>query len=212
VEVPDLRVESTAERAAPIGEQPDGTTIEPELAALKHKNAARIGVFCALVALGVAVRLLSTTPNFSAVAAASLFAGFYFRNRATAVLVPLAIMTISDQFLGGYTRGVMIAVYAALLVPMAWSSVMRLGLTPLRVGSAAVSSSVAFYVLTNAAVWYAWYEHTWDQLIHCYARALPFFGYTLASDLLFSATFFSLYVIAVRLHGARLHTPSLEAV
>lgn len=178
---------------------------------MKTDHAIRMGVFCALVALGVAVRLVSTTPNFSAVAAASLFAGFYFRNRATALLVPLAIMTISDQFLGGYTRGVMIAVYGSLLVPMAWSSVMRRGLTPLRVGSAAVSSSVAFYLLTNAAVWYAWYQHTWDQLLHCYARALPFFGYTLASDLLFAASFFSLYAVVARLHGARVPAAALEA-
>lgn len=179
--------------------------------AVKREVLVRGGVFVALVALSVAVRLISTTPNFSAVAAASMFAGFYFRHRATAIAVPLVAMTISDQFLGGYTRGVMLAVYASLLVPMLWSGVLRRGLSPLRVGSAAVSSSIAFYVLTNAAVWYAWYEHTWDQLLHCYVLATPFFGYTLTSDAVFSATFFSLYAIGHNLYGARVAAPSVEA-
>jgi hypothetical protein len=211
VEVPGVRVEFAEDGGARNSQPPRSDNLLGELTAVKRETAIRLGVFSVLVALGVAVRLVSTTPNFSAVAAASLFAGFYFRNRVTALLVPLAIMTISDQFLGGYTRMVMIAVYASLLVPLAWSRVMRRGLTPLRVGSAALSSSVAFYLLTNLAVWFAWYEHTWNQLLHCYVLALPFFGYTLASDLLFSASFFALYVLAVRLRGARLAPPALNA-
>ncbi len=163
---------------------------------MKRDLLTRAGVFTALVGLAVTVRLVSETPNFSAVTAAALFAGFYFRHRFTAVCVPLAIMTLSDPFLGGYAKPVMAAVYGSLLIPIAWRSVLRAGLTPSRVGLGAVSSSVAFYLLSNAAVWYAWYPRTWDGLIRCYALALPFFANTLTSDILFSAGFFGLYALA----------------
>ncbi len=165
---------------------------------MKRDLLTRAGVFAALVALAVTVRLVSETPNFSAVTAAALFAGFYFRHRLTAACVPLAIMTLSDPFLGGYAKPLMAAVYGSLLIPVAWRSVLRAGLTPARVGLGAVSSSVAFYLLSNAAVWYAWYPRTWDGLIRCYTLALPFFANTLAGDLVFSAGFFGLYALATR--------------
>ena len=134
-------------------------------------------------------------------AAATLFAGFYFRQRLTAVSVPLAIMTLSDPFLGGYAKPLMAAVYGSLLIPIAWRSVLRADLSPTRVGLAAVVSSLTFYLLSNAAVWYAWCPHTLEGMARCYALALPFFGNTLASDLLFSAGFFGLYALAT--HGSK---------
>ena len=169
---------------------------------VKRELVTKAAVFCALVGLAVTVRLVSETPNFSAVAAASLFAGFYFRRSATAFCVPLATMTISDQFLGGYAKAVMVAVYASLLIPIAWRSVLRSRLSPLRVGAAALSSSVAFYVFTNAAVWYCWHPHTWTDLVHCYALALPFFKHTVISDATFAAGFFGLYALAIAWRGA----------
>jgi hypothetical protein len=159
-------------------------------------------VFCALVGLGVAVRLVSETPNFSAAAATVLFAGFYFRHRTTAICVPLAIMTLSDYFLGGYAKPMMVAVYGSLLIPIAWRSRLRTGLTPARVGLGAVSSSLAFYLLTNAAVWLMWYPATWQSLLRCYTVALPFFVNTLTGDVFFAAGIFGLYALATRASNA----------
>ena len=163
---------------------------------MNRNQLEKSAVFCALVGIAVAVRLVSETPNFSAVAAAALFAGFYFRHRTTAICVPLAIMTISDCFLGGYSKPMMVAVYGSLLIPIAWRSLLRGGLTPVRVGLGAVSSSLAFYVLTNGATWLMWYPATWQGLVRCYSTALPFFGNTLAGDVIFAATFFGLYALA----------------
>ena len=165
-------------------------------------------VFFALVALAVLVRLISSTPNFAPVAATALFAGFYFRHRTTAICVPLLAMMISDYFLGGYAKLVMISVYGSFLLPVAWRSILRAKLSPLRVGLGAVSSSVAFFVFTNAAVWYSWYPHTLAGLTRCYTTAVPFFAYTLASDVLFAAGFFSLYTLAVRLSAVRVAVPA----
>lgn len=165
---------------------------------MMRDRAIRAGVFVALVGLAVAVRLLSETPNFNAVTAATLFAGFYFRKRMTAVCVPLLVMSLSDVFLGGYDKGMMAAVYLSLMVPIAWRGVLRRKLSPLSVGSGAVCSSLSHYLLSNAAVWYAWYEHSWAGLAQCYAAALPFLANSLTSDVLFSAGFFGLFALAAQ--------------
>jgi Family of unknown function (DUF6580) len=165
-------------------------------------------VFVALVTLAIAVRLVSETPNFGAVTAAALFAGFYFRSRMTALCVPLLAVAVSDLSLGGYAKAMMAAVYLSHLMPIAWRGVLRRRLSPLSVGAAALCSSLTFYVLSNAAVWYAWYPSTWQGLTECYITALPFFVNSIKSDLLFSAGFFGLYALAVQFSAPRAASPA----
>ena len=99
---------------------------------MTYDRAMRAAVFCGLVGLALAVRLMSETPNFNAVTAAALFAGFFFRSRTTAICVPLLAMAVSDLFLGGYEKHVMIAVYGSLLIPIAWRSMLRAELSVAR--------------------------------------------------------------------------------
>jgi hypothetical protein len=169
-----------------------------EEAVVKRDDLIRAAVFFALVAIAVTVRLVSETPNFNAITAAALFAGFYFRNRLTALSVPLMTMVVSDYFLGGYSKPMMLAVYASLCVPIAWRAVLQRGLNPLTVGGGAVCSSLAAFALSNFAVWYAWYPQTWEGFTRCYLNAVPFLANALTSDLLFSAGFFGLYAIAMQ--------------
>jgi hypothetical protein len=158
-------------------------------------------MFVGLVALAVATRLVMLAPNFHAVTAAALFAGYYFRNRPLAVLVPLVVMTISNAIIGGYNREVMVTVYAALIVPIAFRGLLRSRLTAPRVAIGAVASSLVFFLTTNAAVWHsgALYSRGWDGLLKCYAMGVPFLYNALAGDVLFSAGLFGAYVLAVRL-------------
>jgi hypothetical protein len=159
-----------------------------------------------LIAAGVAARLwFRDIPNFAPVAGLALFAGFLFRQTWLAASVPLGVMLISDQVLGGYALPVQLTVYACLTLPICLRGPLRrladlpgppalgrLGLA----GGIAVSSlgcSLLFFLATNAAVWLAgdWYPFSWQGLVSCYVNALPFFRYTLTGDLLFSATLFS---------------------
>lgn len=187
-------------------EKPRNASRKPLVAAQQRQQVVgatrdrwtRFAVFCGLVALAVTVRLVSETPNFNAVTAAALFAGFYFRSRLTAICVPLAVMMISDLFLGGYEKHVMAAVYGSLLIPIAWRSMLRARLTPSRVALGSISSSLAFFVVTNAVVWHAWYPHTPEALLRCYTVALPFFANWLASDMLFTTGLFGLYCLVTR--------------
>jgi hypothetical protein len=157
--------------------------------------AKQATVFGILVALAVATRLALIMPNFHAVTAAALFAGFYFRSRTAAACVPLLAMFVSDYFLGGYSRLVMASVYGSLLVPLACRGLLRDRLTAGRVATGAVAAACCFFVLTNAAVWYAWYPHTAEALARCYTVALPFFLNALCGDLLFSGLIFGSYVL-----------------
>ncbi len=170
---------------------------------MKHDRRLQTVVFVVLVSLAVAVRLVTTTPNFGAVAACALFAGFYFSSRVVALAVPLVALSISDQFLGGYTPVVMLAVYGAAAAPFAWRYWLRRRLSPARVGLSSVASSLLFYAVTNFAVWCAWYPHTWEGCTRCYAVALPFFANTLASDAIFSAALFGVYALAAHWSDAR---------
>ena len=88
-----------------------------------NQFAVRVALLALLVALAVASRMGQVVcswlpPNFHAVAGTALFAGFLFRGRAVALLVPFAAMWLSDQILGGYDRLVMTAVYGSLAAPV----------------------------------------------------------------------------------------------
>jgi len=73
------------------------------------------------------------------------------------------------------------------------------------VGAAAFLCSAQFFVLTNLAVWVAAvvrhdpiYSANLSGVLLCYTQALPFWGRTLAGDLLYSGALFGLYEILSR--------------
>lgn len=61
-----------------------------------------------------------------------------------------------------------------------------------RIVGAAVTSSVSFFLISNAATWAAWdmYPHNFSGLMMSYAAGVPFFRGTAASDLFFSLAMF----------------------
>ncbi len=160
--------------------------------------AVRAALLALLVALAVASRMGQVVcswlpPNFHAVAGTALFAGFLFRGRAVALLVPFAAMWLSDQILGGYDRLVMTAVYGSLAAPVLLGHWLERRLSARRVVGASLAASTLFFLVTNAAVWWAWYPHSAEGLVRCFARAVPFFAYTLSGDLVFACGLFGVY-------------------
>lgn len=58
----------------------------------------------------------------------------------------------------------------------------------------ALGGAVIFYILTNFGVWLnGSYGYSLNGLIACYTLALPFFGYTLISTLVFSVIIEAIY-------------------
>jgi len=156
-----------------------------------------------LSALG---RLVPHAPNVTPLGGSCLFAGSRISG-LWAYLLPLAVMIATDPFVGGYTWGSPV-IYACFMVNV-WIGRRMLrnesGITPVRVGTAAFLCSLQFFVLTNLALWVAAvvqhnpiYSATLSGLITCYTLAIPFWGRTLAGDLLYSGALFGLYELLRR--------------
>jgi hypothetical protein len=162
-------------------------------------NHTRLLALLGAILAAAALRLVPHPPNFSPIAAMALFSGAYVGRRGLAFVAPLAALLLSDAVLGFY-RG-MSFVYGSMMLVVVigwWLSSRR---TPLRIGGAAVASSVLFYVLTNFGMWLfsGFYPRTLAGLEACYIAAIPFFQNTLAGDLFFTTLLFGGFAIAERL-------------
>ncbi len=180
---------------------------------MNRQTSTQTAMFVFLVALTAAGRIVSKdweTWNFTPLAAAVLFAGFFFNCTAIAAAVPIVVMTISnlilfrDQPFWGYgSWQMLLIVYAALLIPLAFRPLLRNRLTATRVVAGAVGSSLLFFLVTNLGDWYyRLTEHTPQTLLQNYIDALPFLRGTLLGDLTFSALLFGGYVLAVHFSPA----------
>jgi hypothetical protein len=148
-----------------------------------------------LVLAGVAYRLFPHPPNFAPVAAISLFSGFYFRKYF--ILIPIAVMLISDIFIGLYDWRLMAAVYVSFILVSLIGILMRKNKSVMSLVGCSLAGSILFFVLTNFAVWAfsPWYHHSSQGLMQCYAMAIPFFKNTLAGDLFYASVIFGCYEI-----------------
>jgi len=156
-----------------------------------------------------ATRFLPHPPNFACLGALGLFAGCYVAGRK-AWMLPLAALLVSDIVgqvmgtagMGFYNPIVMLATYlgVGLAVPLGrWlrTSGMSGHVRWTRLPVAAVLASTLFFLVSNFGVWMGpWYPATFNGLAACYRNAIPFFGYSLAGDLVFSAVIFGMFEIS----------------
>jgi hypothetical protein len=75
----------------------------------------------------------------------------------------------------------------------------------LKIGAISIISSMQFFLITNFGswLWFEGYPKTAAGLANCYNAAIPFFGRTLASDLVFTAVLFGLHAWLSRTVAAR---------
>jgi hypothetical protein len=156
-----------------------------------------------LTVLSAMGRLVPHFPNVTPLGGSCLFAGSRISG-LLAYLLPLAVMAVTDPFVGGYTWS-SIAVYGCFLINVWLGRRIVRNVTPIRVGAAAFLCSAQFFVLTVFASWLEgamtrapWYHPGFSGLMLSYTEALPFWGRTLAGDLFFSAALFAMYEILIR--------------
>jgi uncharacterized membrane protein len=157
-----------------------------------------------LTALAILGRLVPHPPNFAPVGAAGLYAG----SRMTGWqrwLVPLLAMVITDPLLAlwhGFSpfTPITLVVYGSLCVYVWLGKRFLSRLNPRRLIVTSLAGSFQFYVLTNLAVWAfaGTYPATWSGLAACYLAAIPFFGWTVAGDLVYSGALFGIEAWARR--------------
>lgn len=151
----------------------------------------------ALSGVGVLARLMVHEPNFAPMTALALVAGYYLPKK-WGVIVPLTAVLLSDLVLGFYDLPVMAAVYASYVLSWLMAKWARSTGSASALVPATLLSSVLFFVATNAAVWAftPMYAKTTAGLYQAYAMAVPFFKWTLASDIFYTTAFVGVITLA----------------
>jgi hypothetical protein len=158
-----------------------------------QKNTAR-PLAMGLTILGALARLMPHPPNFAPVGSLSLYAGGRLRGWQ-AYLLPLVLMGVTDPLVGGYSFATPF-IYASFMINVWIGSRLRSTESPLWIGGAACVGSLQFFLISNFGVWLgstATYAHNLGGLVTCYIAAIPFYGRTLASDLVYTAALFGLH-------------------
>ena len=164
------------------------------------KRSLIIGLI--LVIIAICSRLVPHWHNFTAMNAVALFAGFHFRSKWTAVIIPISALWLSDIILNN-------TFYAAYFEHFYWGSLTSISsmmlycliyligayyaqLKPLRLALSSVFGSVLFFIGSNFAVWLmsTMYPKDFTGLIACYSAGLPFLQNGVLGDLLYNAVIF----------------------
>lgn len=161
-----------------------------------------------LIALAIGFRLLRATmlpelPNFSPIMALAVCGALVLPGRL-ALVIPLVALALTDLALN-FRYGVALFSPAELLSYACYGlgvasglSLRRLHAGPLATLGTVNANSVLFYVVTNSVCWldnptYAKTAAGWLQALTFGVPGFPptwlFFGYSLASDLLFTGAF-----------------------
>ena len=145
---------------------------------MKKNALIFIGIFTSLAAS----RFIPHPPNFTSLLALSFYIPAILGIRYLPAL--LISFAITDLVIGYHTG-----------THWTWGSVLLIGLVSQYFTknlswrlSGALLGACIFFVLTNLGVWLSGglYEFTLSGLITCYTLALPFFGYTATSTIIFS--------------------------
>jgi hypothetical protein len=146
-----------------------------------------------LILIAVLTRLLPHPPNVVPITAIALFSGVYLDRRHTFV-VPLAVMLISDYFIGFHD--VMLWVYVSFLLIGVVGLWLRKHQGIKTTIGATFAGSILFFLITNFGVWLSaqsMYTHDLAGLYQCYIAAIPFFRNTLIGDVFYVGALFGLY-------------------
>ena len=143
-----------------------------------------LGIF---IALAVS-RFVPHPPNFTSLIALS----FYVPAMLGIRFIPIVMISfvLTDLIIGLHSTTF-----------FTWGSVLVIGFlsnyfskSTLKRISGALLGAVLFYIISNFGVWInGFYGYSLEGLITCYTLAIPFFGYTLISTLVFSTIIEAIY-------------------
>ncbi len=158
-----------------------------------------------LTLFGALLRLVPHLPNFAPVAGLSLFAGARLRSWQ-AYIVPLIIMTVTEPIMGSvlnYPPYTIVTpfVFGSFLINVWIGTHLRRTEQPWWIGGAALLGSSQFFLISNFAMWLSGisiYPPTLSGLMACYIGGLPYFGRSLASDLIYTGLMFGLHAWLTR--------------
>ena len=157
-----------------------------------------------IVALAVAARFIPGASNFSPVYAALLFGGVYLKKRDS-IWFPIVLLAASDFLLNSlvyntpfqWTQSFNWVGFAAIAM-IGWWLQKRISVG--NVLAASIAGPTVFFLISNFAVWLGGglYPPTLGGLETCFVAAVPFYGNSLVSGVLFSGILFGAYELYLK--------------
>ena len=152
-------------------------------------------------------RLIPHPMNFTPIGAMALMGAAYFDRKAFAFLVPAASMFISDLFINNLVYpsegfvlfgGTFIPVVGAfmLIALMGTYTLRKIKLDNVLLSS--IGASAIFFLVSNfgSFIGSPMYTKDFAGLMYCYEMAIPFFGNTIAGDLVYTGILFGAMELA----------------
>ena len=140
-----------------------------------------------LIVLGVVSRCVPHASQFTSILAVAMLGGMYL-DRRIALALPLAIMIVTDLFLGFHNT--MVFTWGSMLLVSCIGLYLRNHKSSMNVFAGSLVSAVVFFLVTNFGAWFTLYPQTWDGFKQCYFMAIPFFRTTLLSTVAYSVILF----------------------
>lgn len=182
-------------------------------------NKKSIFIITGFIIIAALTRLLPHAYNFTPLGAIALFGAAYFTEKKWALIIPVLAFWMSDLLLNNityaayyegftwFTNG-MLYTYGSIAMIVVLGYYLLKKITFGRVLTGAFGASVIFFIISNFGVWISgsMYPLTMEGLITCYTAAIPFFHYTIAGNIIYSAVLFGGY------EWVKANNPALQTV
>lgn len=157
-------------------------------------------VFLCIFVILASSRFIPHPPNFTSLIALAFYIPAYFGYRY--IYLVLLCLVATDLILGFHS-----------IIFFTWGSVVLIGLfskflnkSILNRTLGCIGGAIIFFVITNFGVWLSGsYGYTLNGLINCYTLALPFFGNTLISTIIYSFLIELIYFIYLKYYSKRIN-------
>ena len=145
-----------------------------------------------LILILVFARLIPHPPNFTPIIAVAIMSGYFFRNIYLSFAILLISMLLADAFIGFYSNMLFVYLSLFLIAFVFFKISKKINFKNLFIYG--FVGSVIFFIISNFGVWALGspgvydiaYEKNLNGLVECYILAIPFFGNTFLSTLIFA--------------------------
>ena len=131
-------------------------------------------------------RLIPHPPNFTPIVTVAILSGYFFSNIYLSFLTLLISMFIADAFIGFHEH--MFSVYISLLLISFIFYKISEKINFKNLFMCSFIASLIFFIISNFGVWIigGLYDRSLSGLVECYILAIPFFGNTFLSTVIFA--------------------------
>ena len=145
-----------------------------------------------LILILALARLIPHPPNFTPIIAVAIMSGFFFKNIYLSLGVLIISMLLADIFISFYNNLIFVYLSLLLITFIFYKLSKKINFKNLFFYS--FVGSLIFFLISNFGVWALGspgvsniaYEKSLSGLIECYIFAIPFFGNTFLSTIIFS--------------------------